>query len=107
VLVCDEDLLPFRDGSLNLVVSGLALHRVNDLPGALIQVRRALAPDGLFMAAVLGARSLSELRRALLEAEAEAHGGASPRIAPFADVRDYGGLCRARVSPFPSQTPTR
>ena len=91
-LVCDEDLLPFRDGSLNLVVSGLALHRVNDLPGALIQVRRALAPDGLFMAAVLGGRSLTELRQALLEAEAETSGGASPRIAPFADVRDYGGL---------------
>ena len=91
-LVCDEDLLPFRDGSLNLVVSGLALHRVNDLPGALIQVRRVLAPDGLFMAAVLGGRSLSELRQSLLEAEAETHGGASPRVAPFADVRDYGGL---------------
>jgi SAM-dependent methyltransferase len=91
-LVCDEDLLPFKDASLNLVVSGLALHRVNDLPGALIQIRRALAPDGLFMAAVLGGRSLIELRQALLEAEAEATGGASPRIAPFADVRDYGAL---------------
>lgn len=54
-LVCDEDLLPFRNASLNLIVSGLALHRVNDLPGALIQIRRALAPDGLFMAALLGA----------------------------------------------------
>ena len=91
-LVCDEDLLPFKDGSLNLVVSGLALHRVNDLPGALIQVRRALAPDGLFMAAVLGGRALSELRQALIEAEAETSGGASPRVAPFADVRDYGAL---------------
>lgn len=91
-LVCDEDLLPVRDASLNLVVSGLALHRVNDLPGALIQIRRALAPDGLFMAAVLGGRALIELRQALLEAEAEVHGGASPRVAPFADVRDYGGL---------------
>lgn len=91
-LVCDEDLLPFSDGSLNLIVSGLALHRVNDLPGALIQIRRALAPDGLFMAAVLGGRALIELRQTLLEAEAEASGGASPRVAPFADVRDYGGL---------------
>ena len=90
--VCDEDLLPFRDASLNLVVSGLALHRVNDLPGALIQIRRALAPDGLFMAAVLGGRSLIELRQALIEAEAETLGGASPRVAPFADVRDYGAL---------------
>jgi NADH dehydrogenase [ubiquinone] 1 alpha subcomplex assembly factor 5 len=91
-LVCDEDLLPFRDACLNLVVSGLALHRVNDIPGALIQIRRTLPPDGLFMAAALGARSLFELRTALLEAEAEAEGGASPHIAPFADVREYGGL---------------
>jgi len=92
VIVCDEDLLPFRDASLNLVVSGLALHRVNDLPGALIQIRRALHPDGLFLGAALGGRSLQELRQSLLEAEAEEEGGASPRIAPFADVRDYGAL---------------
>jgi SAM-dependent methyltransferase len=91
-LVCDEDLLPFREASLNLVVSGLALHRVNDLPGALIQIRRALAPDGLFMAALLGAGALIELRQALIEAEAEAEGGASPRVAPFGDVRQYGAL---------------
>jgi SAM-dependent methyltransferase len=91
-LVCDEDLLPFREASLNLVVSGLALHRVNDLPGALIQIRRALAPDGLFMAAVLGAGALVELRRVLLEAEAETKSGASPRVAPFGDVREYGAL---------------
>ena len=93
-LVCDEDLLPFRNASLNLIVSGLALHRVNDLPGALIQIRRALAPDGLFMAALLGAGALSELRAALLEAEAEMQGGASPRVAPFGDVRAYGALLR-------------
>jgi NADH dehydrogenase [ubiquinone] 1 alpha subcomplex assembly factor 5 len=91
-LVCDEDLLPFRDASLNLVVSGLTLHRVNDLPGALVQIRLALAPDGLFMAGLLGARALIELRQALIEAEAETEGGASPRVAPFADVRDYGAL---------------
>jgi NADH dehydrogenase [ubiquinone] 1 alpha subcomplex assembly factor 5 len=91
-LVCDEDLLPFKDASFNLVVSGLALHRVNDLPGALIQIRRALAPDGLFMAAALGARALTELRQSLLEAEAEIEGGASPRVSPFADVREYGAL---------------
>lgn len=91
-LVCDEDMLPFKAGSLNLVVSGLALHRVNDLPGALIQIRRALAPDGLFMAALLGAGALGELREALLEAEAEAVGGASPRVSPFGDVREYGAL---------------
>ena len=91
-LVCDEDLLPFKAASLDLVVSGLALHRVNDLPGALVQIRRALRPDGLFIAAALGGRSLQELRQALIEAEAELRGGASPRIAPFADVRDYGAL---------------
>jgi NADH dehydrogenase [ubiquinone] 1 alpha subcomplex assembly factor 5 len=91
-LVCDEDLLPFKEASLNLIVSGLALHRVNDLPGALIQIRRALVPDGLFMAALLGARALLELRQVLIEAEAETEGGASPRVAPFGDVRDYGAL---------------
>jgi NADH dehydrogenase [ubiquinone] 1 alpha subcomplex assembly factor 5 len=91
-LVCDEDLLPFKEASLQLVVSGLALHRVNDLPGALIQIRRALAPDGLFMAALLGAGALIELRQALIEAEAEAEGGASPRVSPFGDVQQYGAL---------------
>ena len=91
-LVCDEDLLPFKEASLNLIVSGLALHRVNDLPGALIQIRRALVPDGLFMAALLGAGALIELRQVLIEAEAETEGGASPRVAPFGDVREYGAL---------------
>lgn len=91
-IVCDEDLLPLKEASLNLIVSGLALHRVNDLPGALVQIRRALCPDGLFMAGVLGARSLIELRQSLIEAEAEMEGGASPRISPFGDVRDYGAL---------------
>jgi SAM-dependent methyltransferase len=91
-LVCDEDLLPFKAASLNLIVSGLALHRVNDLPGALVQIRRALNPDGLFMAALLGARALIELREVLVEAEAEIEGGASPRVSPFGDVREYGAL---------------
>jgi len=91
-LVCDEDLLPFKDASFNLIVSGLALHRVNDLPGSLIQIRRALKPDGLFMAAALGARALIELRGALIEAEGEMEGGASPRVSPFGDVRAYGAL---------------
>jgi NADH dehydrogenase [ubiquinone] 1 alpha subcomplex assembly factor 5 len=91
-LVCDEDLLPFKDASFNLIVSGLALHRVNDLPGSLVQIRHALAPDGLFMAAALGARALIELRQALLEAEGELEGGASPRVSPFGDVREYGAL---------------
>jgi NADH dehydrogenase [ubiquinone] 1 alpha subcomplex assembly factor 5 len=88
----DEEWMPFRTGSLDLVVSGLALQFVNDLPGTLIQIRRALKPDGLMLAALLGGRTLHELRDALTEAEIELEGGASPRVAPFADVRDLGGL---------------
>lgn len=91
-LVCDEEVLPFAGASLDLIVSGLALHLVNDLPGALIQIRRALTPDGLFLGAVLGGRTLFELREALAVAEEEIDGGVSPRVAPFADVRDYGAL---------------
>jgi SAM-dependent methyltransferase len=91
-VVCDEEALPFKSGSLDLVVSALSLHLLNDIPGALIQIRRALKPDGLFLAAVLGGRTLYELREALSAAEEEIDGGVSPRVAPFADVRDYGGL---------------
>jgi NADH dehydrogenase [ubiquinone] 1 alpha subcomplex assembly factor 5 len=91
-LVADEEFLPFREGSLDLVVSGLSLHFVNDLPGTLLQIRRALKPDGLLLAAMLGGRTLSELRHAFFLAEDEVQGGASPRVAPFADVRDLGGL---------------
>jgi SAM-dependent methyltransferase len=85
-------MLPFRDGSLDLVVSALALQFVNDLPGTLIQIRRALKPDGLFLAAMIGGDSLTELRSAFAEAEAEVEGGVSPRVAPFADLRDLGAL---------------
>ena len=88
----DEEALPFRDQSLDLVVSGLALHLVNDLPGTLIQIRRALKPDGLLLAALLGGDTLIELRTAFLAAEEEIEGGASPRVAPFADVQDLGAL---------------
>ena len=87
-----EEALPFRDQSLDLVTSGLALHLVNDLPGAFVQIRRALKPDGLFLAALLGGRTLSELRNALLAAEEEVEGGASPRVAPFAELQDFGAL---------------
>jgi SAM-dependent methyltransferase len=88
----DEEVLPFANGTLDLVISGLALQHVNDLPGTLAQIQRALKPDGLLLAALPGAGSLFELRRALLQAEEEVEGGASPRVAPFADVRDLGGL---------------
>jgi SAM-dependent methyltransferase len=91
-VVADEEALPFRDGSLDLVVSALALQFVNDLPGTFVQVRRALKPDGLFLAAMIGGDSLAELRAAFAEAEAEVEGGASPRVAPFADLRDLGAL---------------
>ena len=91
-IACDDEFLPFRAGSLDLVISALSLHLVNDLPGALIQIRHALKPDGLLLAAVLGGRTLSELREVLTMAESEMEGGASPRVIPFADVRDCGAL---------------
>jgi SAM-dependent methyltransferase len=88
----DEEALPFAEAALDLVVSGLSLHLVNDLPGTLVQIRRALKPDGLLLAALLGGATLTELRTAFLIAEEELEGGASPHVAPFADVRDLGGL---------------
>src|SRR5262245_6325430 len=91
-VVADEEALPFRDASLDLLVSGLALQFVNDLPGTLAQVRRALKPDGLFVAALAGGDTLAELRQSFAAAEAEIEGGISPRVAPFADLRDMGAL---------------
>lgn len=86
------ELLPLAEQSTNLILSPLALHVTNDATGALIQMRRALKPDGLLFAAVPGAGTLGELRDVLLSAEVELTGGASPRVIPFADVRDMGGL---------------
>ena len=91
-LLANAEMLPLEAGSIDLAVSGLSLHLVNDLPGALIQLRRALKPDGLLLAALLGGETLHELRQAWLIAEAEVTGGASPRVAPFADVRAMGAL---------------
>jgi SAM-dependent methyltransferase len=88
----DEEALPFRDGSLDLVVSALSLHFVNDLPGTLVQIRRALRPDGLFVAGMLGGDTLTELRQAFAAAEAEIEDGISPRVLPFADLRELGAL---------------
>ena len=90
--VADEEFLPLADGSVDLIVSCLGLHWVNDLPGALIQACRALTPDGLFLAAILGGDTLTELRQAFAAAEAELEGGLGPRVAPMADVRDAGAL---------------
>ncbi len=92
IIVADEEALPFGGGSVDLVVSALALQFVNDLPGTLIQIRRALKPDGLFLAALIGGETLTELRQAFAAAESEIEGGASPRVAPFADVRELGAL---------------
>jgi SAM-dependent methyltransferase len=91
-IVADEEALPFAPDSFDLIVSVLSLHAVNDLPGALIQIRRALKPDGLFMAALFAGDTLTELRDAFAQGESEVLGGTSPRVAPFADVRDLGGL---------------
>jgi NADH dehydrogenase [ubiquinone] 1 alpha subcomplex assembly factor 5 len=91
-IAADEERLPFRPVSFDAVLSCLSLHWVNDLPGALIQARRALKPDGLFLAAMLGGGTLRELRAALLEAEVGASGGASPRISPFAELSDAAAL---------------
>ncbi len=88
----EPDALPFRDAAFDLVVSGLTLQLVNDLPGALIQIQRTLKPDGLLLATLLGGATLMELRQVFAEAEIEIDGGASPRVAPFADVRDLGSL---------------
>lgn len=84
--------IPLEPESIDLAVSLLSLHEANDLPGTLIQIRRALRPDGLFLAAFPGAGTLAELRDSLLAAETEIYGGASPRVIPFADVRDGGAL---------------
>jgi SAM-dependent methyltransferase len=88
----DDERVPFPESSLDLAVSALALQFVNDLPGALVQIKRALKPDGLFLAAMLGGDTLIELRQAFAQAESEIEGGVSPRVAPFADLRDLGGL---------------
>jgi NADH dehydrogenase [ubiquinone] 1 alpha subcomplex assembly factor 5 len=91
-LVADEELLPFKEHSFDAILSNLALHWVNDLPGALAQIRSSLKPDGLFLASLFGTGTLQELRTALMEAELAETGGASPRVSPFADLRDAAGL---------------
>eukprot|EP01018_Ginkgo_biloba_P026556 Gb_17961 [translate_table: standard] len=91
-VVGDEEFLPIKQGSVDLVISCLGLHWVNDLPGAMIQCRMALKPDGLFLAAILGGETLRELRIACTVAQMEREGGISPRISPLAQVRDAGNL---------------
>ena len=91
-VVLDEERLPFAHGSLDLAVSTLGLHWTNDVVGALIQIRKALKPDGLFIGALLGGSTLTELRQSLVAAESEILGGAGSRVSPFADMRDAAGL---------------
>jgi SAM-dependent methyltransferase len=88
----ESEPLPLQPGSLDLAVSALAFQFFNDLPGMLAQIRRALKPDGLLLAAMLGGDTLTELRQSFAAAEAECEGGVSPRVAPFADLRDVGAL---------------
>ena len=91
-VVADPELVPFRDASFDLVVSALALHWIGDLPGAMVQLRRVLKPDGLLLAAMFGGANLTELRTALLEAELLEEGGASPRVSPTAELVDIAAL---------------
>ena len=91
-VAADEEFLPFAAGSFDLVVANLSLHWVNDLPGALIQIRLAMRPGGLLLASLPALGTLGELRRTLTEAEAEITGGAAPRVSPFADLRDCAAL---------------
>jgi len=91
-LAADEELLPFADNSFDLIISAGSLHWVNDLPGTLIQINRALKPDGLFLAMLPGGETLKELRHCFERAEMEMRGGISPRISPYVDVRDGGSL---------------
>ncbi|MER8387806.1 methyltransferase domain-containing protein [Mesorhizobium sp. M1428] len=91
-LLAPLETVPFEPESLDLAVSLLSLQAMNDIPGMLVQIRRALKPDGLFLGAFAGTGTLSELRESLLAAETELYGGASPRVIPFTDVRDAGAL---------------
>lgn len=101
-VVGDEEFLPVQESSLDLVISCLGLHWTNDLPGAMIQSRLALKPDGLFLAAILGGETLKELRIACTIAQMEREGGVSPRISPLAQVRDAGNLLTRAGFTLPS-----
>lgn len=91
-VVADDEILPFAAESVPCILSALSLHMVNDLPGSLIQIRRVLQADGLFLGVLLGGSSLQEVREVFLQAEAELTSGASLRVAPFPDVRELGAL---------------
>ncbi len=98
----DLERLPFADSVFDLVVSPLALHWANDLPGTLIQIRRTLKPDGLLLASLFGGDTLNELRLCLIQAEFEITGGAGPRVAPFAGLQDVAGLLQRAEYALPA-----
>ena len=91
-VVADTEFLPFGTSCFDLVYSNLDLHWTNDLPGCLLQITQSLKPDGLFLATILGGNTLKELRDVLMTAELEISDGASPRVSPFAGLRDAGAL---------------
>lgn len=91
-IVVDQEFLPIKPASQDLILSNLNLHTVNDVPGTLIQIKQSLKPDGLFIAALFGGETLKELRDSLMQAELNLKGGVSPRIHPFADKQDCGAL---------------
>ncbi|KAH9725394.1 putative methyltransferase [Citrus sinensis] len=101
-VVGDEEFLPLKESSLDLAISCLGLHWTNDLPGAMIQCRLALKPDGLFLGAILGGETLKELRIACTVAQMEREGGISPRVSPLAQVRDAGNLLTRAGFTLPS-----
>ncbi|NVK33023.1 MAG: methyltransferase domain-containing protein [Rhodobacteraceae bacterium] len=90
--IFDDAVPPLKDQSVGLITSALTLHWVNDLPGGLVQIRKALIPDGLFLGTLLGGGTLNELRDVMMRAELEVTGGAAPRISPFADIKEIGAL---------------
>ena len=100
-VAADEEFLPFAPASFDLIVASLSLHWVNDLPGALIQLRQALRPDGLLLASLPALGSFAELRAALAQAESALTGGAAPRVSPFADLRDCAALLQRAGFSFP------
>ena len=91
-VICQDDFLPFKGGSFDLILSSFHCHTINDLPGALFQIRRILKPDGLFLSALPGGETLTELRQSLMQTEIETKNGLSPRVFPFADKQDAGAL---------------
>ena len=90
--VADDDTLDLAEGSMDLILHALCLHWANDPVGQMIQARRALRPDGLFLAVLFGGSTLNELRTSLAQAESDLFGGLSARIAPMAEIRDLGAL---------------